>query len=62
MLFRWFRATSPRTVFFGPLKLGRLLDQHLRIEDAHSPLTRYSVLSRSPDQSVTYVPDRSSSN
>jgi hypothetical protein len=27
-------------VFFGPLKLGRLLEQHLRIEDAYGRLKR----------------------
>ena len=30
-------------VYFGPLKLGRLLEQHLRIEDAYGRLRRRSV-------------------
>ncbi len=37
------------TVYFGPLKLGRLLEQHLRIEDAHGRLRRHRVLPMSPD-------------
>ena len=28
-------------VYFGPLKLGRLLERHLRIEDAYGRLTRH---------------------
>jgi putative transposase len=28
-------------VYFGPLKLGRLLERHMRIEDAYSKLTRH---------------------
>lgn len=36
-------------VYFGPLKLGRLLEQHLRIEDAHGRLRRHRVLPMSPD-------------
>jgi hypothetical protein len=27
-------------VYFGPLKLGRLLERHMRIEDAYGRLTR----------------------
>lgn len=30
-------------VYFGPLKLGRLLEQHLRIEDAYGRLKRLNV-------------------
>ncbi len=37
------------TVYFGPLKLGRLLEQHLWIEDAHGRLRRHRVLPISPD-------------
>jgi hypothetical protein len=37
------------TVSCGPLKLGRLLAQHLRIEDAHGRLGRHRVLPMSPD-------------
>ncbi len=29
-------------VYFGPLKLGRLLERHMRIEDAYGRLTRHS--------------------
>ncbi len=35
-------------VYFGPLKLGRLLEQHLRIKDAHGRLRRHRVLPMSP--------------
>lgn len=28
-------------VYFGPLKLGRLLEGHMRIEDAHGKLKRH---------------------
>ncbi len=37
------------TVSCGPLKLRRLLEQHLRIEDAHGRLRRHRVLPMSPD-------------
>jgi transposase InsO family protein len=30
-------------VYFGPLKLGRLLDRHMKIEDAHGRLLRHSA-------------------
>jgi putative transposase len=30
-------------VYFGPLKLGRLLERHMRIEDAYGRLKRYTV-------------------
>lgn len=30
-------------VFFGPLKLGRLLDRHMKIEDAYGRLLRHSA-------------------
>jgi hypothetical protein len=30
-------------VYFGPLKLGRLLERHLRIEDAYGRLRRRTV-------------------
>jgi hypothetical protein len=29
------------TVYFGPLKLGRLLEKHMRIEDAFGRLKRH---------------------
>ncbi len=32
-----------RNVYFGPLKLGRLLERHLRIEDAYGRLKRRNV-------------------
>jgi putative transposase len=28
-------------VYFGPLKLGRLLERHMRIEDAYGKLKRH---------------------
>ena len=28
------------SVYFGPLKLGRLLEEHMRIEDANGKLKR----------------------
>jgi hypothetical protein len=31
------------TVYFGPLKLGRLLERHTRIEDQHGRLHRRTV-------------------
>lgn len=30
-------------VYFGPLKLGRLLERHMRIEDAYGRLKRHHV-------------------
>jgi putative transposase len=30
-------------VYFGPLKLGRLLERHMRIEDAFGRLKRHNV-------------------
>jgi len=30
-------------VYFGPLKLGRLLERHMRIEDAYGRLRRRTV-------------------
>ena len=30
-------------VYFGPLKLGRLLERHMRIEDALGRLKRHNV-------------------
>lgn len=30
-------------VFFGPLKLGRLLDRHMKIEDAYGRLLRHGA-------------------
>jgi hypothetical protein len=30
-------------VYFGPLKLGRLLERHMRIEDAYGRLKRHNV-------------------
>ena len=30
-------------VYFGPLRLGRLLERHMRIEDAYGRLTRRYV-------------------
>jgi hypothetical protein len=45
-------------LYFGPLKLGRLLEKHMRIEDAFGRLKR-QLLPMSPDSFVTYLPDRS---
>jgi putative transposase len=30
-------------VYFGPLKLGRFHERHMRIEDAYGRLTRHKV-------------------
>ncbi len=36
-------ARRGRNVYFGPLKLGRLLERHMRIEDAWGRLSRHNV-------------------
>jgi len=46
-------------VYFGLLKVGRLLERHLRIEDAYGRLKRRTVSPMSPDSFITYLPDRS---
>ena len=46
-------------VYFGPLRLGRFHEQHMRIEDEYGRLTRLKVSPMSPDCFVTYLPDRS---
>lgn len=46
-------------VYFGPRKLGRLHERHMRIEDEYGRLKRHKVLPMSPDFFVTYLPDRS---
>src|SRR5574337_1266617 len=47
------------TVYFGPLKLGRLHERHMRIEDEYGRLTRHNLSPMSPDCFVTYLPGRS---
>jgi hypothetical protein len=46
-------------VYFGPLKLGRFNERHMSIEDEFGRRRRHHVSPKSPDFSVTYVPDRS---
>jgi hypothetical protein len=46
-------------VYFGPLKLGRLHERHMRIEDEYGRLTRHNMSPMSPDVFVTYLPGRS---
>jgi len=46
-------------VYFGPLRLGRLSERHMRIEDEYGRLYRRHVSPMSPDSFVTYLPDRS---
>jgi hypothetical protein len=47
-------------VYFGPLKLSRLLERRMRIEDEYARLYRHGhVEPASPDSFVTYLPDRS---
>jgi hypothetical protein len=46
-------------VYFGPLRLGRLHERRMRIEDEYGRLYRQRVSPMSPDCFVTYVPDRS---
>jgi hypothetical protein len=46
-------------VYFGPLKLGRLHERHIRIEDEYGRLKRHRVYPMSPDFFVTYLPERS---
>ena len=49
-------------VYLGPLKLGRLHDRQMRIEDEYGSLYRHrDVLTHVPDCFVTYVPERSAS-
>src|SRR5207247_3437440 len=44
-------------VYFGPLKLGRLHERRMRIEDAYGRLYRHRHVSpMSPDSFVTYLP------
>jgi hypothetical protein len=47
------------TVYFGLLKLGRLHERHMRIEDEYGRLTRHKVYPMSPDCFVTYLPGQS---
>jgi putative transposase len=47
-------------VSFGPLKLGRRLERHMRIEDTYGRLKRHrGLLPMSPDFFVTYLSGRS---
>jgi hypothetical protein len=44
-------------VYFSRLRLGRLDERRMRIEDPYGRWTRWEVLPMSPDKSVTDVPD-----
>ena len=44
-------------VYFSRLRLGRLDERRMRIEDPYGRWTRWEVLPMFPDKSVTYVPD-----
>ena len=44
-------------VYFSRLRLGRLDQRRMRIEDPYGRWTRWEVLPMSPDKSVTHVPD-----
>jgi len=44
-------------VYFSRLRLGRLDQRRMRIEDPYGRWTRWEVLTMSPDKSVTDVPD-----
>ena len=44
-------------VYFSRLRLGRLDERRMRIEDPYGRWTRWEVLPMSPDKSVTHVPD-----
>jgi hypothetical protein len=46
-------------VYFGPLKVGRFNERHMRIEDQYGRLKRKTVQPMSPDTFVTYLPVRS---
>mgnify|MGYP001568531414 CR=1 FL=1 len=46
-------------VYFGPLTLDRLLETHMRIENAYGRLKRHRVHPMSLDSFVTYLPNRS---
>lgn len=48
-------------VYFGPLKLGRLHERHMRIESEYGRLNADRKLSMLPDFFVAYLPDRSHS-
>lgn len=43
-------------VYFGPLHLGRLDEEDLRIQDHLGRMSRKKVSPMCPDQSVTHVP------
>jgi putative transposase len=44
-------------VYFSRLRLGRLDERRMRIEDPYGRWTRWEALPMSPDKPVTYVPD-----
>jgi transposase InsO family protein len=44
-------------VYFSRLRLGRLDERRMRIEDPYGRWTRWEVLPMSPDKPVTHVPD-----
>jgi hypothetical protein len=44
-------------VYFGPLKLGRSHERHMRIEGEYGRLKQHKVSPMSPDFFVTYLPD-----
>jgi len=44
-------------VYFSRLRLGRLDERRMRIEDAYGRWSRWDALPMSPDRFVTYVPD-----
>ena len=44
-------------VYFSRLRLGRLDERRMRIEDPYGRWSRWDALPMSPDRSVTYVPD-----
>ena len=46
-------------VYFGSLRLARLNERHMRIEDAYGKLYRRHVQPMSSGSFVTYVPGRS---
>ena len=46
-------------IYFGPLRLGRLHERRMWIEDEYGRLYRHRVSPMSPDSFVTYVSDRS---
>jgi hypothetical protein len=44
-------------VYFSRLRLGRLEERRMRIEDPHGRWSRWDALPVSPDKPVTHVPD-----